>query len=270
MSTCKIVTKVVIEIRPDGLYWRTNQGSWRRAGKRLSVMTVAFRGGRLQVSEIPIPKSSDGGRSRSSAQLEVAEDCDSSPAHVAGTDVGHAARIVANQLEQREGIVDLTGRRQGSGRAQSLDQADGYEVQLPGGGRVVAVKPSALARWVPGAVPMRTVIDALDSMGLLVRGADGKRTRQVLIGRSRRRFYCFKATTNLAAGACAIKPRLRTPASSSPSSNVESSARRQAPIVMGESPTTIVRRAAQPAWTDDPEPRSPGVMVSRGAYRPFS
>jgi hypothetical protein len=47
--------------------------------------------------------------------------------------------------------------------------------------------------WLPGSVPISGVVAALDRRDWLIRGADGKSPRQIVIpGFGRGRFYCLK------------------------------------------------------------------------------
>lgn len=65
-------------------------------------------------------------------------------------------------------------------------------IGVPGTGRLFAIKPEALRGWVSGSVPIGRILVALERRGWLVRGADGKTTRQVVVpGLGRRRYYCL-------------------------------------------------------------------------------
>jgi hypothetical protein len=73
-------------------------------------------------------------------------------------------------------------------------------VRIPGIGRAAVIKPETLTRWIKGEASLNEVVGALDRHGKLIRAANGNAMRQVKIGDTRQRYYCF-ALGSAAAGA---------------------------------------------------------------------
>lgn len=244
------IKRLTYEARHDGLYARIDLGPWRRVATRLAVLTVVFRDGRLQVAKVTVPP-----RKSQSKQKRGAVEKGGAATSVRPSDLEQAARLVEERLSRREGILDISAS-DGDLPVQSLDAADGFLVRIPGAGRVLAIKTGALARWIPGAVSLRAVVDALDEAGVLVRGADGKRTRQVVIGGGRHRFYCFKANEPEA-----LK------------SGGKDIARRPMPqqqrVTPGPGHKAVLTTTRRPTWTDESPERPLGVVGSRALAMPF-
>jgi hypothetical protein len=116
------------------------------------------------------------------------------------------------RLADRQCTLDLAHGR-GEAGAAALQQADGFLVNVPGAGRMYAVKPEALRRWVPGHVPLRHFVLAVNARGWLVPGADSMATRQVVIGAlGRQRYYCFKLEAAGHRGMTGLAPPRPVPA----------------------------------------------------------
>jgi hypothetical protein len=170
----KIATRVSFRVRRDGLYRLINRGRWRRVARRSTTLQLRFRLGRLVIEQGAGKSADDDGVSRAVDQ-------------------------VLKRLFELDGIVEVRRTRRSVQVAVDLDSAAGFLISVPGIGPTLVVKPVALRHWVHGAVPFRRVLAGLDAKGQLIRGADGKTTRQVVIpGLGRRRYYCFKTTRTLA------------------------------------------------------------------------
>lgn len=74
--------------------------------------------------------------------------------------------------------MDLTCQADQKANSDDLGVAQAFLVQIRGSGRLFAVTAEALRAWVSGAVPIGAALRALDGRGVLIRGADGKFTRQ--------------------------------------------------------------------------------------------
>jgi hypothetical protein len=150
--------------------------------------------------------------------------------------VAQAVRQLRHRLAALDGIINLTGARPFSPDIQRHHGAKGFLVRVPGTGRLFALKPAALREWVAGSLPLRPVLAALEYRGWLIRGCDGKTTRQVVIpGLGRHRYYCFKLL------AAAHRTLIDAEVGIAPSRN---------PRIEGDGYRTQPERR-QPTWTDE-------------------
>jgi len=162
--------------------------------KRLAVMNVSYRLGRIKITEAAIPKN----RQRADANV--------SP-NRGSQKLADAIMAIRLKLGEFHNMVDLIKPRFILAKISraSLDNAYGFRARIAGIGQAFVVRPEAVRHWLPSSVSVRQAVKQLDSSGYLIRGCDGKLTRQVkLWGLSRRRYYCFKlltATNNAAVAA---------------------------------------------------------------------
>jgi hypothetical protein len=173
----KFATRVSFRVRRDGLYRLINRGRWRRVARRSKTLQLRFRLGRLVIEQGSGKSAGDNG-------------------------VSQAVDQVLKRLRELDGIVEVQRTHRSVRVAVDLDSAAGFLIRVPGIGPILAIKPAGVRNWVHGAVPFRRVLAELDGKGQLIRGADGKTTRQVVVpGLGRGRYYCFKTTkTRLPAG----------------------------------------------------------------------
>jgi hypothetical protein len=105
--------------------------------------------------------------------------------------VRKAVRRVRRKLKRRHGLINLIRSRRSKRKISDVGSAPGYLVGIPGIGRAAVVKPETLIHWVKGVASLNEVVDALDRRGKLIKAANGNVMRQVKIGDTRLRYYCF-------------------------------------------------------------------------------
>jgi hypothetical protein len=182
---------VTFELRIDGLYQSENFASPKRIASDCAVITLVCVGDEIAVTGVTIPPclSRFGLKPISAPHVETAYNNDDG---MNDAIIAAVERIHAN-LKNRDGILDVSNQQQLSQRRHELLLASGFVVTVPGAGTMLAVKPTALRAWVSGEVPLGQVIKKLRESGLLICGANGTSTRQVVIGElGRQRYYCFK------------------------------------------------------------------------------
>jgi hypothetical protein len=173
------VRAVQWRVEADGLYQADKDGRLRKIASRGEAATVTYFDGRLmiRVSQNPVPNS-DGRHRLLWPGPRMMSEC---------------VNLFRSKLADRREVVDLDR----GDRPSSLSRPGGFKLRVRGLGIVFLIEPDCLRRWIPGAMPIGTLLAELDRRGWLIRGADGGTTRQVVIpGHGRIRFYCLK----LAAG----------------------------------------------------------------------
>jgi putative DNA primase/helicase len=99
---------------------------------------------------------------------------------------------IRRRLGKREGIDDVRDQNVATA-SQKKTKVNGYLIRNQDENSMFAVIPSAFKNWVGNPSWEDEVLQDLENQGLLIRGSDGKRTRQLKIrgvdGRSR--YYCF-------------------------------------------------------------------------------
>ena len=109
--------------------------------------------------------------------------------------ISDVVQMIRTKFAESDEIIDITEHETAPYSTPKLAQASGFRIRNGRLGLIVAIKPEAICRWVPGYISLLGVLEQLDVSGELIHGADGKRTRQVVIGGlGRRRFYCFKTS----------------------------------------------------------------------------
>jgi hypothetical protein len=193
--TSDLITRIDFEVRPNGLYARTDVGEWLRVAKRLSILNLAFRNGQIKITEAAIPTKRERVKNiiRSIGQRQDGRS-DNRPSEKDCKETSDAVMAVRTKLEAFYCMLDLTKHRSMLTRISrsALDNADGFKARVPGIGQALVIKPDALRNWLPNSVSVRQAVRQLNASGYLIRGCDGKLTRQVkLWGLPRRRYYCF-------------------------------------------------------------------------------
>lgn len=105
--------------------------------------------------------------------------------------VRKAANRVRWKLKRRDRIIDLRKRRPSAIDPRRIANARGYLVHLRVYGKTIVVKPAEIASWIREPVGVIEVVKRLARRGRLIRGCDGKLTRQVQIGGQRQCYFCF-------------------------------------------------------------------------------
>jgi hypothetical protein len=273
-------TTATFQVRPDGLYYRLDDGEWHRVAKKLAAVSLTFRFGQLEIGQIALPT-----RRSSSRNLQLSPDLKSTSRQLVrkvhqklgSAEIETAIQQISIKLSERENIIDLTERKQAQRSGVRSDQALGFVVNIPTIGRAFVIKRQTLSDWITGPASSSQILDALSARGLLIPGADGKRTRQVLIAGCRRsRYYCLK----MKAAAQGVS-KLPTPTRSSDVSRdpIESGLGASS-TCPGHAPANApanIRRKPIPKgdWTDDcepeshliPEPRTVGSILLRSGVR---
>ena len=187
----QIAKRVTIAANERGGYLRLDGGNWQRISSRVRTVTLTFVGHQLLLrpgtgvdTVLGAGPASflfgRGALSRLGQRFLESE-----------AQAEQALTVVQGKLKDRDGIVDCTARSLPAVR-ETLAAASGFLVSVPGTGRLFAIKPEALRGWVSGSVPIGLILGALERRGWLVRGADGKTTRQVVVpGLGRQRYYCL-------------------------------------------------------------------------------
>ncbi len=187
----RIAKRVTITANERGSYLCLDGGRWQRISSQIRAITLTFVGHQLLLrpgTSVDTvlgagPASFLFGRGLpgrlGQRYLEIEAQAE------------QALTVVQGKLKDREGIVDCTARSLPPAQ-ETLAAANGFLVSVPGTGRLFAIKPEALRGWVSGSVPIGLILAALERRGWLVRGADGKTTRQVVVpGLGRQRYYCL-------------------------------------------------------------------------------
>lgn len=187
----RIRNKITFEVRANGLYRSVDRQRWRRVARDFDVAVLVFDHGRLEVLETSLSDR------RQTPERSIWDDDEQSPAvSRSGTGGGAQdaiAQVVRDHCARLDGIYDLTASRDRWPTHDQMREANGFIVYVPGSGSMLAITPEALRSWFAGSVPPTEVLADLDARGWLIRGADGQRTRQVLIpALGRRRYYCLK------------------------------------------------------------------------------
>jgi hypothetical protein len=176
-----IVHEFGFQVRDDGVYHAVGDGPYRRIATPSELAIISCQHGELSIC---VGKP-NGVRSRSYP----------APSHMLWRGMDLPDDIVAtirSRLLNRAVVVDVD-RRAGRTNPVSIRVAAAFKLPVRGIGTVFAIKREALRDWLPGSVPISGVVAALDRRGWLIRGADGKSTRQIVIpGFGRGRFYCLK------------------------------------------------------------------------------
>ncbi len=168
-------------VAKDGLYQAIDGGPFKRVATRFHIVSALYAAGML-VSHV-----SDDHRPQLNAMLEPRPRVSRDPLQLTRDCIG----ILQSKLRDRIEIIDVN--RPAKVNPLSVAQARGFKLPIRGLGTVFAVKPAYLRRWLPGTMPLERFLDALDERGWLLHGADGTRTRQIVIpGYARFRFYCLK------------------------------------------------------------------------------
>jgi hypothetical protein len=233
----KIATRVSFRVRRDGLYRLINRGRWRRVARRSKTLQLRFRQKQILVDDGTVSVGQANG-SRVGSRNRHRENTNSADQRIKRGDGDAISQAVDQVLEKSiglDGIVEVLRDRRSVRAAGDLDQATGFLIKVPGIGPTLVVRPAALRNWVHGAVPFRRVLAGLDAKGHLIRGADGKTTRQVVVpGLGRGRYYCFKTT----GPRVAARPRF----SRDPS---------RQPPKLGPGPAAVPTPSPEPDFDDD-------------------
>ena len=192
-----IALRVSFQVRRDGLYRLINHGRWSRIACRSKTLELRFQHGNILIEEARPPKEKASGSQppRRNRRAATSKSADRGKKRNSKEAVSQAVGEVLKKLVDLEGIVEIRRSRRFVRPVANLDQATGFLIKVPGIGPTLAIKPAGLRNWLHGAVPFRRVLAELDDKGQLIRGADGKTTRQVVVpGVGRGRYYCFKTT----------------------------------------------------------------------------
>jgi len=195
------------------MYQSIDGGRWDRVAEKSTILALAYRGGRLAISLIRMPNYGT-----LSTRREIGPD-DSTDFELTAAGIAKVSDAALgqfrDQLGELSGIVDLTGRQSANLDAGDIERANGFLVNVPGIGRLFAIRPEAVRGWVTGTIPIGRLISIIETKGWLIRGADDKATRQVTIPTlGGHRFYCFKLQA-------ASKLPLVAASASVPNTNVE-------------------------------------------------
>lgn len=213
----EIAKRVTFEAGDDGLYQSVDRGGWQRVARNSRAMTLIYADGELVLHPdelISTVRRTELLRPRDGDPQEPGQEFSAS-AEEEGARIRQALEVLHDRLSSRDGIFDLSAIRANRhlpSELAGLEQAKGYLVRVPGIGRLFAVRPEALRDWISGSVPIGRIVAELELRGWLIRGANGKVTRQVVIPTlGRHRLYCLKLAVAGNVGPTGVRRQSATP-----------------------------------------------------------
>jgi hypothetical protein len=155
-------SRVAFEIRCDGLYQSTDSSRWEKIGSLVTALSIGISRSGLVVS---------AGMGKEERRAEEPSAGPSLPPRsengglIADQPVATAMKHLSAKLALGNSIIDLTRHRDVARGDTGL--GSGYIVNVPGSGRMFAIKPEALRGWVSGSLPIGSILKALEERGWL-------------------------------------------------------------------------------------------------------